>query len=103
MASVWLARRGRNGLIFVLLSNPWLKLSRPLGLPVVCILPLSFYNRIVDIMEELTKFTLLVRDHSALLTDRYSERIEDTAALTKPVISFRLIKPFLLDSSVLLL
>ena len=38
--------------------------------------PSPFYNRIVDVMEELMKFTLLTRDRSAYLTDRYSERVE---------------------------
>ena len=47
--------------------------------------PSAFYNRIVDVMEELTKFTLLVREHNALLTDRYSERTESAEALSKRV------------------
>ncbi len=34
----------------------------------------SFYNRIVDVMEELVKFTLLTRDRKDYLVSRYSER-----------------------------
>ena len=36
--------------------------------------PSSYYERIVDVMEELVRFTLLMRPHAALLVDRYSER-----------------------------
>ncbi|RFA25537.1 arsenical resistance protein ArsH [Alkalilimnicola ehrlichii] len=38
--------------------------------------PSSFYERIVDVMEELVRFTVLLRPHTARLTDRYSERKE---------------------------
>ena len=38
--------------------------------------PSAYYDRIVDVMEELVKFTLLTRHHSAYLVDRYSERKE---------------------------
>lgn len=38
-----------------------------------------FYRRIVDVMEELVKFTWLVRGRSEYLVDRYSERVESAA------------------------
>ncbi|WP_284336592.1 arsenical resistance protein ArsH [Comamonas sp. NoAH] len=41
--------------------------------------PSSFYDRIVDVLEELMKFTLLTRDIAPYLVDRYSERKEDLA------------------------
>jgi len=47
--------------------------------------PSPFYNRMVDVMEELMKFTLLTRSQSAHLTDRYSERVESLEALSKRV------------------
>lgn len=47
--------------------------------------PSAYYDRVVDVMEELFKFTLLTRDASGLLVDRYSERKEDAAALSARV------------------
>ena len=43
--------------------------------------PSSFYDRVVDVMEELVKVTLLTRGTSDYLTSRYSERKEDAAKL----------------------
>jgi len=47
--------------------------------------PSSYYERVVDVMEELVKFTLLTRDLSSYLVDRYSERRESAEALSKRV------------------
>ena len=47
--------------------------------------PSAFYDRVVDVMEELVKFTLLIRDVSPYLTDRYSERKESGEALIQRV------------------
>jgi arsenic resistance protein ArsH len=47
--------------------------------------PSARYNRIVDVMEELVKFTLLTRDVSGYLTDRYSERVESAEELSRRV------------------
>ena len=35
--------------------------------------PSAFYNRIVDVMEELMKFTLLLRGQKDYLVDRYRQ------------------------------
>ena len=45
--------------------------------------PSAYYDRIVDVMEELMKFTLLTRDAAPYLVDRYSERKESAEALSK--------------------
>ena len=43
--------------------------------------PSAYYDRVVDVMEELLKFTLLTRDIAPYLLDRYSERKEAQAQL----------------------
>lgn len=45
----------------------------------------SYYRRIVDVVEELMKFTLLLRDNKDVLVDRYSERVESAEELSKRV------------------
>ncbi len=47
--------------------------------------PSAYYDRLVDVMEELVKFTLLTRDVASVLVDRYSERKETAEALSKRV------------------
>lgn len=47
--------------------------------------PSPYYARVVDVMEELVKFTLLTRDGAAYLVDRYSERRESAEALAQRV------------------
>ncbi|WP_082735769.1 arsenical resistance protein ArsH [Polycladidibacter stylochi] len=47
--------------------------------------PSSLYDRMVDVMEELVKFTLLTRDRAPYLVDRYSERKETAEELSKRV------------------
>ncbi|MDO9237784.1 MAG: arsenical resistance protein ArsH [Aquabacterium sp.] len=43
--------------------------------------PSSYHDRVVDVLEELVKFTLLTRDVAPYLVDRYSERKESAQAL----------------------
>ena len=45
----------------------------------------SYYNRVVDVMEELVKFTYLTRGRTDYLVDRYSEPVETAQTLSERV------------------
>ncbi len=45
--------------------------------------PSSYYERVMDVMEELVKFTLLTRNCADYRVDRYSERCESAEALSQ--------------------
>ena len=47
--------------------------------------PSSYYDRIVDVCEELVRFTVLLRPHGDQLVDRYSERVERDCPVDTPV------------------
>lgn len=47
--------------------------------------PSAYCERVVNVMEELLKFTLLTRDVASYLVDRYSERRESAAELSQRV------------------
>ena len=45
----------------------------------------AYYDRVVDVMEELVKFTLLTRDRAPYLVDRYCEHKETAEELSRRV------------------
>ncbi len=49
--------------------------------------PSPYYDRIVDVVEELVRFTVLLRPHGAQLVDRYSERVEPASREVAAIVS----------------
>ncbi|UWQ59485.1 arsenical resistance protein ArsH [Leisingera caerulea] len=62
------------------IPKAWLEFSEGERLPEG-----PFYRRLVDVMEELVKFTWLVRGRKDYLVDRYSERVESAEEVHKRV------------------
>ena len=51
--------------------------------------PSSYYDRVVDVTEELVKFTLLLRDRIPYLVDRYSELTQHAVFYLDPHVCMR--------------
>jgi len=47
--------------------------------------PSSYYDRIVDVVEELVRLTVLLRPHADQLVDRYSERKDRNEPVDTPI------------------
>jgi arsenic resistance protein ArsH len=56
-------------------------------------LPSSYYDRIVDVVEELVRFTVLLRPYGDKLIDRYSERVDRDTPVHTPVEEAGLVNP----------